>query len=133
MSRPLIQIAACSLLALLPAGCGSGKPKTYPVAGSVTYNGQPLANAVVTFIPSSGRPTAGITNAQGEFTLPTGALPGANKVTVAEPAIEMKEGDYSVPPETPPRFPVNYTDPNQSGLQFDVKPDAENKYAIELK
>ncbi|HUY90205.1 MAG TPA: carboxypeptidase-like regulatory domain-containing protein [Pirellulales bacterium] len=115
-------------------GCGArGKAKTYPLAGTVTFKGQPLANAVVTFFPASGRPTAGITNSAGEFTLPTGAAAGPYHVTVAEPSPEAKPDDYSLPPETPPRFPAKYTDPNRSGLDFEVKPDAENKFAIELK
>jgi hypothetical protein len=134
MNRRVSLAVGCAWLALCVAGCGkNGKLKTYPVAGSVTSKGQPLSNAVVTFFPPSGRPAAGITNAQGEFTIPTGAVAGMHKVSVAEPAVEMKEGDYSLPEQTPLRFPANYTDPNRSGLQFEVKPEAENKFSIELK
>jgi hypothetical protein len=79
-----------------------------------------------------------MTNAQGEYSLTTfkagdGALPGTHRVVIGEPAVEMKEGDYSVPEPKPPRFPVKYTDPNQSGLEFEVKSGEENKFAIDLK
>jgi hypothetical protein len=135
----LSRIAGCALLALFFGGCGgSSATKTFPATGVVTFKGEPLPNAVVSFIPAGGRPAAGMTNAQGEFSLSTfkagdGAMPGMHRVALGEPAVEMKEGDYSVPEPKPPRFPVKYTDPNQSGLEFEVKPGAENKFTIELK
>ena len=132
-------LLACTLAPLVFAGCGgSSTPKTYPVTGVVTFQGRPLPDAVVMFFAEGGRSATGATNAQGEFTLTTfvpgdGALSGPKKVALGEPAVEPKEGDYSVPEPKPPRFPVRYTDPNQSGLQFEVKPGEENKFTIELK
>ena len=132
-------VLGCALLPVLLSGCGgSSTPKTYPVTGVVTFKGAALPNAVVSFVPAGGRPGAGITNSQGEYSLSTftggdGALPGMHSVIVSEPAVEMKEGDYSVPEPKPPRFPVKYTDPRQSELKFEVKPGEENKFAIDLK
>ena len=139
MSIPATRCLLCFFLALFLGGCREKSlVKTLPVTGVVSFQGQPLPNAVVTFYPESGRPASGITNSQGEFSLSTfgaqdGAVIGMHKATVSEPAPEMKEGDYSLPEEKPPRFPAKYTDPRQSGLQFEVKPDAENKITIELK
>jgi hypothetical protein len=134
MFNRISRLIGCAGLVACVVGCGQGGvPKTYPVAGAVTFKGQPLPKAVVTFFPPNGRPTAGITNEQGEFTLPTGAEAGLHKVAIGEPAVEMKEGDYSVPPPAPLRYPANYTDPNRSGLQFEVKPAEANTFAIELK
>lgn len=134
MCHSISRCLGSAWLALLIVGCGrNGSPKTYPVAGTVAFREQPVPKAVVTFIPQNGRPTAGITNDQGEFTLPAGAVAGMHKVTIAEPAVEMKEGDYSIPPPAELRFPAKYTDPNRSGLQFDVKPEADNKFQIELR
>ena len=139
MKYPLSRIVGCALLALFLGGCGrSSNVKTYPVTGVVTFKGELLPNAVVSFFPAGGRPASGMTNAQGEFSLSTfkagdGAMPGMHSVTVSEPAAEMKEGDYSVPEPKPPRFPVKYTDPRQSELKFEVKPGEENKFAIDLK
>lgn len=132
-------ILGCAALPLLLAGCkGNNNPATYPVTGVVKFKGQPLANVIVTFFPTDGRPAAGKTDGEGRFTLTTfqpgdGALPGNHKVTVAEPAPEMAEGDYSVPEAKPPAFPVTYTDQRQTDLTFEVKAGGENDFTIELK
>ena len=134
MSNAGVRIFFCFVLAVSLGGCSKGGGvKTYPASGVLTFKGQPLAKAVVTFFPASGRPVAGMTDEKGEFTLLPGATAGPQMVAIGEPAVEMKEGDYSVPPEVPPRFPAKYTDPNQSGLQFEVQSSAENKFTIELK
>jgi len=139
MNYSVSSLFGCALLVLFLSGCGGGsKAGTYPVTGVVTFKGEPLPNAAVTFFPVQGRPAAGMTNAQGEYFLSTfaagdGAMSGTYSVTVAEPAVEMKEGDYSIPEPKPPRFPVKYTDPKQSELKFEVKPGEENKFAIDLK
>lgn len=82
-------------LALL-LGCGGGgasgpKVKTYPVSGSVAYNGQPLVGAVVVFkSDDEALPGAtGLTDKEGKFTLTTysvndGAAAGTYKVTVTK-------------------------------------------------
>ncbi|WZO96282.1 carboxypeptidase-like regulatory domain-containing protein [Isosphaeraceae bacterium EP7] len=46
--RPLAG-AACSLAVL--AGCGEDGPTLVPVRGTVTLNGQPLADAEIVFVP----------------------------------------------------------------------------------
>lgn len=132
-------LLGCALLSLMVNGCGgSNTPMTYPVTGVVTFQGRPLPDAVVMFFAEGGRSATGATNAQGEFTLTTfvpgdGALSGLKKVALGELAVEAKEGDLFLPKPKPPRFSVRYTDPNQSGLEFEVKPGAENKFAIDLK
>jgi hypothetical protein len=92
-SRPLVWSAL--LLALPLAGCGKGGPKAVPVSGRVTLDGQPLANAVVTFTPSSPDPNVkpipeatGRTDAQGNYTLQLdnrhhGCVPGSHRVRVS--------------------------------------------------
>jgi len=73
-------------LVLGVSGCGT---KPVKVAGTVTFDGTPLPNAIVKFIPTEkgGREATGRTNADGTFQLETfaasdGALPGDYKVTV---------------------------------------------------
>lgn len=48
------------------AGCGGGG-NTVPVQGRVTYDGQPVANMVVKFLPAEGRPSEAATNEDGTF------------------------------------------------------------------
>jgi hypothetical protein len=70
-------LLACLMLSLL-VGCGPAGPETkptVPVEGKVTYNGKPVANAVVSFSPlktEKGHYAAmGITNAEGVYSLHT--------------------------------------------------------------
>jgi hypothetical protein len=85
------------LLALLVAGCGTRTNyKTAPVSGKITIDNRPLANATVTFTPTTGQDTknspptsTGKTDDQGNYTLKLdvngkeGAVPGSHRVRVA--------------------------------------------------
>ena len=115
-------------------GCGPSGPTTAPVSGTVTYKGQPVAGAHVSFIPSdaSSRAAEGLTDSQGHFTLGTfsasdGAILGKYKVGVIAhgPARPAKPGEGSgMPGETvpgPPIIPAKYFSPETSGLTHEVK------------
>ena len=84
------------VLALLPAVCGCASYKTAPVSGRITLDGQPLANATVTFVPEAGAASqdpmpssVGLTGEDGRYSLvlndggkPTGAVAGKHKVLI---------------------------------------------------
>lgn len=65
------------------SGCGSGEqiPQLVPVQGTITINGNPGANLMVTFAPQGTQDvgvTTGKTDAQGAYTLNyKGVHPGA--------------------------------------------------------
>lgn len=77
-------------------GCGESHPPVYPVTGVVTYNGQPVAEAEVVFLPqgeAAATAPSGTTDAAGRYALTTffsaesqviGAQPGSYKVTVTK-------------------------------------------------
>ena len=81
-----------AVLALLVAGCGG--PQMSPVKGRVTFNGEPVKEAQITFSPmgaegqkETGKPGTGFTDDQGNFDLSTfknydGALQGTHNVLV---------------------------------------------------
>jgi hypothetical protein len=113
---------ALALPLALVVGCGSG-PKYAPVSGRVTLNGQPLANATVSFQPiaegSINAPAPGATgrtNANGEYTLAsadgrTGAWVGKHRVRITAVAEQVGEGDARPPrggwpqaDKVPPRY-----------------------------
>lgn len=78
-----------TLVAILVAlaGCDSGGPKVVPVSGVLTRNGQPVPNLEVYFMPTHGRNSVGMADAQGRFTLgytpdQEGALVGEHTVFV---------------------------------------------------
>lgn len=51
--RNSLQVCIGSLLlALAMTGCGSSGPATYPVKGTVTFDGQPVANGQIIFFPT---------------------------------------------------------------------------------
>lgn len=74
--------------AIALVGCGDGGSTVTLVesTGKVLLNGEPLANAQVSFIPASGPSATGTTTADGSFKLTTGgrlgAVPGECRVTV---------------------------------------------------
>jgi hypothetical protein len=76
------------LLSVVPlAGCGPKGPTIVKVSGVAQRNGQPVPDIELTFHPAVGRPSWGITDAQGRFSLNydrdfTGAVVGKHKVTV---------------------------------------------------
>ena len=116
------------------AGCSTG---TVPAGGTVTYKGQPVADASVIFTPAAGGEIAqGRTDVQGKFSLGTkaphdGAAPGDYNVSVIPNLPTPAEGDYSEAP--PPPFPQIYLDPLTSGLKAQVKGGNDNSFALELK
>jgi hypothetical protein len=85
---------------LFGVGCSKGPkaPTTIPVSGVIKYNGQPVAQATVTFLQketsteSAPHPAHGTTDDQGRYTLLTfvnpkefqGAVPGDYAVTVTK-------------------------------------------------
>jgi hypothetical protein len=76
-------------LVLVLGVCGCGGAKPIKVKGTVTFDGQPLPNGLVKFIPTAerGREATGVTDDKGIFQLETfssadGALPGDYKITV---------------------------------------------------
>jgi hypothetical protein len=80
--------------ALALAGCNKGPSlKTYPVTGTVTYNGKPVAGATVNYISKDQAtpPTTGVTDTDGRFSLSSyigpkevlrGAVSGDYQVTI---------------------------------------------------
>lgn len=144
---------ACLILMLLLVGCGetvdANRPKTVPVTGSVTYNGQPVDGATVTFMAGSseGRGAVATTDASGKFLLTTfeagdGAIPGSYKVTVSKTAGGAPAaggGEIMAPPvggmpteEVKDELPAKYKDASTSGLTADVKEGGTNDFPFPL-
>ena len=80
----------------LIAGCqppGPVRPTLGTVTGTVTMDGKPLADVLVTFEPQAGgRQSMGTTNAQGVYELTydvetKGAVVGSHRVTVTTPGV----------------------------------------------
>jgi hypothetical protein len=152
--------AAVFVLCFLVAGCEqSNRPATYPVRGTVTYRGKPVAGASVAFLaPGAPRLAVGTTDDAGRFSLTTyeqddGAVLGTHVVTVQK--LAMQPGpSYDVPDgkidnaaieramqeaalrveaaeKAGSELPAKYASHNTSELRLEVV-ESENDFKIEL-
>lgn len=153
----------CSLVLLLTAltlnGCGDGadvgRQPVFPVTGTVTMHGAPLADATVAFAPQAGQPTAvGRTDAQGKFKLTSyeygdGAAAGSFRVviskTAASPAAaSLDSGDHEAAEEAVSAhdaaseagnemIPVQYTSSADTPFAVEVKADGPNDFPLPIE
>lgn len=133
------------LLAVLAFGCsdvptGEIVP-TSPAAGVAKFQGKPLEYYQIQFIPEEGRPAAGITDENGNFTLGTndigdGAPSGSHRVAVTYvgPPPPPDYGVTNFDPIPPPKFkiPAKFNDPNKSGIVVEVPENGKTDFLIEL-
>jgi hypothetical protein len=148
------------LAVVLSSGVGcrqSDRPATTPVRGTLTYRGQPVAGATVSFLGrNSPRIASGETDEHGRFQLTTfdtndGAVLGNHVVTVYKPAETMEP--MGIDPNLDPQayaeamekaaaraikaqaagsaLPARYADPKTSELRREVS-EGENVIDIEL-
>lgn len=143
------------LLGVFLAGCSGGpeKPDLYPLTGVVTLDGEPLANANLTFIPVAGRMTGGpvaiaVTDDAGRFEAQTAGEPGAAvgeySVTVTASAgggpvsVEVDSADYErmmsgeQPVESTSPVPAVYSNAAESKLTATVAAGDKNDVTLEL-
>jgi hypothetical protein len=152
-SSSLVLIPVC--LCLL--GCrDDGLPKRAPVSGKVTYNGEPLAGAMVNFYPEQPgeRVSVGETNDQGEFTvwcyeIGDGAVLGNHRVAIrkegppkptgvhpSQIAEGMDESWYEEMGQSftrEPLIPPRYFSPDTSELAVEVVGGRRNTFEFHLE
>jgi hypothetical protein len=124
--------------ALAVVGGCSNEPRVYSVSGTATRGGKPVPSLLIQFQPASGRPSWGITDAQGKFTLEytekiKGAVAGNHAVTAVframTPDEEMKgagnnklygeiAGKYGDVSRTPMKIDITKSESNLE-LKFD--------------
>jgi hypothetical protein len=126
MKARIAGLVAVVPLFLAAGGCGDN---LVIVKGRVTYQGQPVPSTEVTFQPDDGsRPSHGVTNASGEFTLrysrqQPGVSPGRHTVF-----LRYVVGNEEYLGEGPPKASKElkqvitaYGDPQTSPLHYEVK------------
>lgn len=131
--RPSIATIAASLgMFVASVGCGPSLPRTMPISGVVTLDGEPVEGASVLLIPvAGGHPATGVTDAEGKFVLSTfdagdGAIVGQHGIAVTKSHFvgEATSDGLSTPAgaTAPARelLPARYAAPSTSGLTFDV-------------
>lgn len=131
LKRLVARTAVFSLVLFLAfAGCGGrNSPSLADVSGTIQMDGKPLADASVTFIPASGRPSTGTTDNRGYYTMTyseqaDGVVPGSCRVMIstAKRGRENEDGESGLGlPET---VPAEYN--LDTSLVVDVKPGTSN-------
>lgn len=92
-------VLALAFLSLCAPGCGSSGPRIVKVTGTVTRGGKPVEKLVLNFEPEHGRPSWGVTDKDGRYTLNyepgrDGAITGTHKIWVEiRPASPKEEAD----------------------------------------
>ena len=163
--RALALRLSCSVLFAIPvfivAGCGDdGLGTRYPVSGTVTYKGEKVKKATITFHPkvAEGRGASGEV-VDGQYSLTTqtpgdGAFAGTYKVTVDDRQVDSQKVEAesaelakkrgvtynAIPQELQIKatkkakgsLPGKYQIPQTTDIEKDVKAET-NKIDIELK
>lgn len=115
---------------VLACGCGPAGPRTYPVSGTVTFDGKPVTQGDILFIPSD-----------------RSLGPEGGRIVDGKFAMRSKEGKCQVEitavevgPNTPRvdgvpviinYIPARYN--TQSELSVEVAPSDENSFEFRLK
>src|SRR5439155_4989622 len=147
MNRPAkLALSILVTVRIVLTGCSnSSRPSTYPVTGTVTLQGKPVAGAAITFVPtgSEGEAASAITDPDGKYALTTwqagdGARPGEYRVKVSKQeqttvdpskmvrnlSIEEEQKIYvekkKAPPPAKSLVPSKYQDESSSGLSHTV-------------
>jgi hypothetical protein len=102
-----------SLAALVSAGCGSDNPDLVPVTGSVTMEGQAVAEVIVTFTPTGetlGNGSLGGTDTSGHFTLTD--VRGSEGAYVGEYKVSL----YPTPSSDTAGLPIDVVSSGSAGI-----------------
>jgi hypothetical protein len=141
LALPLIAVG----IPLLVGCANDGRPETYPVTGTITWQGKPLAGATIVFVPGpdGGEGAAATSDADGKFAVSTyasgdGARPGQYRLRVMkyegpkvdpnrksmtyEEEVAAPDNDPSLRPAPPPKnlLPKKYESETSSGLVHTV-------------
>ncbi len=128
-----IQLLHLTALIVLLSGCGAPAVDLGEVEGVVLYNGTPLPEVVVQFVPDPEKDTRGpnseaTTDAQGRYRLRladqrAGAVVGWHRVILDDPNVDRPaQGE---PVKHPSRVPSLYTSLANTPLRKEVRPGAQ--------
>ena len=140
LGRSLLALSVLALTCAVTAssGCGGSGLPLIPVSGVVTLDGQPVVDAMLTFLPESAAGHSGhaVIDAEGNYSVTTidpgdGLLAGKYKVVVYPPKLfddeERKKKqagsrrrNAAKPPADPAAVPARYSDPGKTELTLTV-------------
>jgi len=137
--RRRFQSASALLILVALTGCHDDAPPIGQVTGTVTHQGKLVPNLTISFMPTNGRPSWGMTDSDGRYTLHwdedhDGAEVGKHMVSVAfVPGSQSNEGGRAkTAPATPQeqKSIINKYGIDKSSLTMEVK---SGRQTIDLK
>jgi len=138
MSMILRVMCLSGVIAL--AGCSGGgnadRPPTVPVQGVITFKGQPVEGASVTFQRTDRtRSAVGRTDARGQYTLTTfepgdGAMTGDYEIKIVKYQQPEEEPEDGVTPPLKSLIPEKYA---KGVLKATVQDGGENTFNFDLE
>jgi len=137
------------LLSALVVFSGCGGPKMQDVSGTITYKGEPVEGATVTFSPSDGGKHIGsaVTGSDGKYVLKTagetGAVAGAYSVLVVKREEVAEDSEEKAHSEAEAGKEVDAAEPKslipekyaskKGGLTAEIKAGEAGVFDFELK
>jgi hypothetical protein len=114
------------LLTAALAGCGGAE--LGEVSGNVSYDGAPIEEGAISFIPTDGKgPSGGAMIKGGKYTAKNVAL-GLCKVSISSGKVSSQKADDMKGPTSPKIIELVPSKYNKSTeLQFDVKAGSQTK------
>jgi hypothetical protein len=147
-SRVVVALAGVwAAVASLGCGGAAGLDGTVPIRGRVSYQGKPLTDAEVQYLPKDvqrGRLARGKVQADGSFVMTTlrpgdGVLPGEYRVVVyafephpGEPGRGENGGESLVNYDPKSRIPAEYADAEKTPLKDVVDGGHSGVFNIEI-
>jgi hypothetical protein len=139
MGRGAFRIGIVYLAVTAIGGCGKSKPADTVVRGQILYRGDPVSGGLIVFAPNPDRGSDGpvltaTLQDDGSFTL---ATPDGKPIPAGwyRIAVAPKAGSVRVPTaERPyPGLPAKYRNPSLSGLEREIKAEADNVVCFDLE
>lgn len=126
-----IALATVAMMAASMSGCGESGPKLVPVKGTVMFEGKPLEEAAISFLPSDpgseSRPGEAITDQQGTYKAltmgRTGLTPGRYKVIVTKSLVNPEKATGEQFQDDPFMAQLTMTPPEGGPRKKKSKPD----------
>lgn len=144
-----LPLLALVLASWLSTGCGSSGPELVPIRGEVLYNGAPLTDGNIVYLPKesgASRQASGKIQPDGSFVLTTfkngdGVVPGEYNIVIYAYAPHPGEPKTREEHEAIARagqlkrgfiIPERYVNPETSGLSDTVNSDHPGTKRVEL-
>lgn len=131
-------LALALICQLFLVGCGSGKPATYPVPGSIKFeDGSPVTFGIVEFFhPELELSARGKIQPDGTFRISTfepgdGAVAGKHRVMIIQLLMPGTLGGQQPPHQG--HIDSSYANFETSQLEFTVDPNQENRYDVTVR